>query len=31
VWTNTEMRGGNARVVVDGEDGSIADARWLPR
>jgi hypothetical protein len=31
VRTNAEMRGSNARVVVDAEDGSIAEAHWLPR
>jgi hypothetical protein len=31
VRTNAEMRGNNARIVVDAEDGSIAEAHWLPR
>jgi hypothetical protein len=31
VRTNAEMRGSNARIVVDAEDGSIAEAHWLPR
>lgn len=31
VWTNAEMRGTNARIVVDAEDGSIVEAHWLPR
>lgn len=31
VWTNAEMRGSNARIVVDAEDGSIVEAYWLPR
>jgi hypothetical protein len=31
VWTNAEMRGCNARIVVDADDGSITEAHWLPR
>jgi len=31
VRTNAEMRGSNARIVVDAEDGSIIEAHWLPR
>lgn len=31
VRTNAEMRGSNARIVVDAEDGSITEAHWLPR
>jgi hypothetical protein len=31
VRTNAEMRGTNARIVVDAEDGSIIEAHWLPR
>ena len=31
VRTNAEMRGRNARIVVDAEDGSIIEAHWLPR
>ena len=31
VRTNVEMRGSNARIVVDAEDGSIIEAHWLPR
>lgn len=31
VRTNAEMRGSNARIVVDAEDGAITEAHWLPR
>jgi len=31
VWSNAERLGSNARIIVDGEDGSIVAAHWLPR
>lgn len=31
IWTNAAKRGSNARFFVDGEDGSVRKARWLPR
>jgi hypothetical protein len=31
VWTNAKMRGCNGRYVVDGEDGTVREAYWLPR
>ena len=31
VRTNADKRGCNARIIVDGEDGSITEAHWLPR
>ncbi len=31
VRSNAERLGSNARIIVDGEDGSILAAHWLPR
>jgi hypothetical protein len=31
IRTNATTRGQNARIVVDAEDGSVLEARWLPR
>lgn len=31
VWTNADHRGGNCRFVVDGEDGTVREAYFLPR
>jgi len=31
VGTNTAKRGCHGRFVIDGEDGSILEAHWLPR
>ena len=31
IRTNAAMRGQNARIVIDAEDGSVIEAHWLPR
>lgn len=31
VWSSADRLGTNARVIVDGEDGTIVAAHWLPR
>ena len=31
VWTNADRRGANCRFVVDGDDGTVRRAYWLPR
>ena len=31
VRTNADSLGGNARVVIDADDGTVLGAYWLPR
>jgi len=31
IWTNADVRGCNARFIVDGENGSVRRAAWLRR
>ena len=31
VWSSSDRKGSNARVIVAADDGSIVEAHWLPR